>query len=1826
MFIYQPVTKSPTTKILTTTSPATNSPSTLAPSFSPSTCSPSTNAPMVIEARLSDTLQYIILTFHRPTNTPTEDCAVLLSSATLGKLGSSPTCIWATPSVLWVYFSRGFTIRLGDMVVFREEVVTLDRGGMANFQSQQPLLRPRTLSPDPAPTLIAPQTVGACDEIDIDASTSTGAFGLPLTFEWRYFGPASSSLRAFVQMQDRSRFSLLGSNLTVGAHTFSVRYTNWLNDSYSAETVVVRTPMDVPIVTTFFPDYVQIKTSRDNVLRTEIDASSCSVSKSSAVNRVSWSFLGPNSTYLHPSVDRYRKHITPLTTETTPSLPNPNSVFLSIPRHTLTMGSIYALQLRVETFVADVKQIGINYTFIMKAVDERVVAKIGDGSLARTVYVPNLIGSDDDFDEGLRLDASKSHDPGSQYPISQYHWIIQRTDDFSNVLPSTGNISIISNESIAYVNRSTLVYGRYRVTLTVSCLPASGRSSSASDNNAVANYGSGNNTNWRTSTAIQYIRIVSVMVPKVTIIRSTVPKRLADVEKVTPGMKLSFSANVSLSSDSLYTYAWSSNAMLNDQTLLTKDTNCTLLVLRPHTLTSGKSYQFRLMVRDVTSGTYAESVANVVVNAPPTLGTCSVSPSRGVSMHTKFRFGCSEWADEDVPLLFEFRDASRYPSFPLNRFQQKSYFSTLLFAPNEDSRRFIVVALVQDALGAAVTYNDSALHPLVNGQDGSVGNTHSNVTAFLSEMEAARAMGNMIRFGLYFRATLASVDKSSTIDTSVRDNLFSFAADIADDPSLPVADGSNFALELLSEITDFPPEKPEVLSSNLRKNILGLLDRMVVEMGRKGDGRSSALALVVVTASRVADSVGDIRKLSAPISAARLPSNVSDTERIAVAEKVEQMLVNATHVLSTTVSVGELAAKLYTPKAVLLAQKFAAENAAGATIVESLDDEAGDEGQLQSISQEQKLSISLPESFSLDDNSAILGASVVWLKSRPYPSTGSLSSSPGEESLRLHSQLTIELQQNGQDLEVNNTQDPIALKIPLGAAEGFDYRSSFNPVAGGGFTCEYWSVSARRWQTDGVFLANMTNETRPWEGRAECHSRHLTTFRVSINTFSGDTLRNQEAYSLSNPLTLFLVCLIGIFTVGILCAFYYDRWLYLKGSAKASRDYWRKYNWMTEVRLVNDRSWKSYKTSLQWAFEKKHTWTAVLLRHSGDYLTSTKRTIILLVLLVNSMTVLALLLEQEAKVLFLSSRSSLAIVAMMMSFPVPMLMIYILHRPVPQTFMVTHDIASASAGWLSWAFFGLLLLLGDLQVNMEMGGDGEIDGGEDEEIEIEDDEGDAEAGRNEEQDDDDDDDDNANKEVEDQANRLRLMALHGSQLSLNPEGAVIGAGIIATQGESIINKKNQREKRMDKKNTHQASLQSSFRGIGMIKQKSLPGMVTHNSSSLGSPKKSEEKSIQLEKELRMANRRHSLKRMRQFEQYRSANMSSLAMDSNIITVRALRDIGDSNSNVSDHREGEKDGLICWRKNVCKDADPSLENTHIWIRNDCVAVLIACLAVLGCSFILVNLSYELKEKNKDWVADTLWMFFVDIVFRSFSIVFLEFLLLGPLCGAAYFIANDEKNVKNRKRIYERWNTIVKSKYSQENGAQRVVLAFASGDTIGFKFHKCRVVDVETDSQSQKHGVHKGWRILRISDQPVLNDSELRKILFRAHRLHSMFDVEFVHFPTTKLRVREDKSNNRNSNSNSNVSASLNPSSVVEDSEMTWLSDGEFKALQQSGSKWQSFVKDEVKWAESRANLMKEARGRALRDFLHLTNSEVDDFGDGDSASELSSEPGEISVSC
>merc|ERR1712023_569294 len=116
---------------------------------------------------------------------------------------------------------------------------------------------------------------------------------------------------------------------------------------------------------------------------------------------------------------------------------------------------------------------------------------------------------------------------------------------------------------------------------------------------------------------------------------------------------------------------------------------------------------------------------------------------------------------------------------------------------------------------------------------------------------------------------------------------------------------------------------------------------------------------------------------------------------------------------------------------------------------------------------------------------------------------------------------------------------------------------------------------------------------------------------------------------------------------------------------------------MSDLRLAQARSWDAYKESIKWAISRKHTWTSIVARYNGDYLSSAKRTMVLLVLLLNGMTVLALLLEKQAQLgPFLSANTSMSLISMILSFPVPMFLLTILNRPVPVSFRVPRNMLS----------------------------------------------------------------------------------------------------------------------------------------------------------------------------------------------------------------------------------------------------------------------------------------------------------------------------------------------------------------------------------------------------------------------------------------------------------------------------------------------------------------------------------------------------------------------
>jgi hypothetical protein len=78
------------------------------------------------------------------------------------------------------------------------------------------------------------------------------------------------------------------------------------------------------------------------------------------------------------------------------------------------------------------------------------------------------------------------------------------------------------------------------------------------------------------------------------------------------------------------------------------------LVIRPHRLTPGVSYVFRLTVSDANGEGYAE--VTVVANEPPSGGVVVPNPAEGFAATTAFTLTQSSWTDDpdDYPLSYSF--------------------------------------------------------------------------------------------------------------------------------------------------------------------------------------------------------------------------------------------------------------------------------------------------------------------------------------------------------------------------------------------------------------------------------------------------------------------------------------------------------------------------------------------------------------------------------------------------------------------------------------------------------------------------------------------------------------------------------------------------------------------------------------------------------------------------------------------------------------------------------------------------------------------------------------------------------------------------------------------------------------------------------------------------------------------------------------------------------------------------------------------------------------------------------------------------------------------
>jgi len=169
---------------------------------------------------------------------------------------------------------------------------------------------------------------------------------------------------------------------------------------------------------------------------------------------------------------------------------------------------------------------------------------------------------------------------------------------------------------------------------------------------------------------------------------------------------------------------------------------------------------------------------------------------------------------------------------------------------------------------------------------------------------------------------------------------------------------------------------------------------------------------------------------------------------------------------------------------------------------------------------------------------------------------------------------------------------------------------------------------------------------------------------------------------------------------------------------------------------------------------------------------------------------------------------------------------------------------------------------------------------------------------------------------------------------------------------------------------------------------------------------------------------------------------------------------------------------------------SFVRNHEWTRKDLVAMVAAMVLILGCAYILVIISWSLRDKSSIAAETMMYCFGQDAAFRFFTILAIEAILLLSLSQSqgnqVQYIEEDVEPASERR--------------------DRVVTCILSSDVPTCMVDKHgRVISITENGVVL--GIQKGWKILRINGRVVDTEKMRRKATLRAHAMGAQFEVTF-----------------------------------------------------------------------------------------------------------------------
>jgi len=656
----------------------TESPTTLSPFTSSPTASPTTRctAPNLLSARLSDSVDTLILTFSSDTNRAglnqgDNDCTSILTLESVELLGVTneflPICIWNDLRTLSASIEANSEISVGDIVGVQDNIIIrsgndCDQALVDGFVPVELPLNPPTVSA----SLSSQSAYGSCNTIIFDARESSGAAGRALEFSWSLISltPATNpgGLAALTSIIGSETSSILtippadleatnsgGSSLEL---TVSVTVRNWLlTESTKELTVTVQTAYDIPPVSLDGPTERTVSRSDIVTIATSILPLDQTSTCTEELVLYSWS-TGELFGYEYTSSS------------------------ITIPSFTLEAGNSYDITFhsRYESAEEGDGEATGTVTLTVVASPPEINIKRCDRAVTIDNAGPIVV-----------LDARETKDPddvSSGTTNFEFSWGCERVnldettmscglDDF---LDESGPQLYVDQTHLELTNQteaSGLVIDLtdddivYRILLTVTH-KITGLSSSQTCEI------------WTRPALVRELWVEQAGAIGTVSLEANGTNLLGG-----PG---SFQNDVVLLNDPTLDqveYIWKCELldtspcpldMSNTDFVLTSSTD-RILVLNDGYLVSGVTYRFFVTAIDDSNGELATAFGQLEIERPPSLGICTVTPSSGIAFIDIFVFECSGWTGGNT-LTYEFSSGSTI----LRSFTLRSSFTTTLSA------------------------------------------------------------------------------------------------------------------------------------------------------------------------------------------------------------------------------------------------------------------------------------------------------------------------------------------------------------------------------------------------------------------------------------------------------------------------------------------------------------------------------------------------------------------------------------------------------------------------------------------------------------------------------------------------------------------------------------------------------------------------------------------------------------------------------------------------------------------------------------------------------------------------------------------------------------------------------------------------------------------------------------------------------------------------------------------------------------------------------------------------------------------------------------------